>query len=84
MAKRDLIHVYLSITTLVPDLAREMEPRTSIPTANEMPARLTTFKLRCIIHIKMNVPIMDMGIAMATARKLLNQMVQKIKKKFLL
>ena len=33
MAKRQLVHVYLSITTLRPELAREMEPRTSIPTA---------------------------------------------------
>ena len=33
MAKRNLVHVYLSITTLVPELAREMEPRTSIPTS---------------------------------------------------
>lgn len=33
MAKRNLIHVYLSITTLNPELAREMEPRTSIPSA---------------------------------------------------
>ena len=33
MAKRDLVHVYLSITTLEPSLARDMEPRTSIPAA---------------------------------------------------
>jgi DNA repair photolyase len=33
MAKRNLVHVYLSITSLDPKLAREMEPRTSIPAA---------------------------------------------------
>ncbi len=33
MAKRKLVHVFLSITTLRPDLARDMEPRTSIPAA---------------------------------------------------
>ncbi|MEM7455967.1 MAG: PA0069 family radical SAM protein [Planctomycetota bacterium] len=33
MARDDLVHVYLSITTLKPELARDMEPRTSIPSA---------------------------------------------------
>ena len=33
MARRLLVHVSLSITTLDPQLAREMEPRTSIPAA---------------------------------------------------
>lgn len=33
MAQRSLINVSLSITTLDPELAREMEPRTSIPAA---------------------------------------------------
>lgn len=33
MAKRNLVHAYVSITTLDPVLAREMEPRTSIPAA---------------------------------------------------
>lgn len=33
MARQNLVHVYLSITTLDAQLAREMEPRTSIPTA---------------------------------------------------
>ena len=33
MAQRNLVHVFLSITSLDADLARVMEPRTSIPTA---------------------------------------------------
>ena len=33
MARRNLVHVFLSITTLDPALARDMEPRTSIPSA---------------------------------------------------
>lgn len=33
MAERSLVHVYLSVTTLRPDLARSMEPRTSTPVA---------------------------------------------------
>ena len=33
LAKKRLVHVYLSITTLDPSLARDMEPRTSIPSA---------------------------------------------------
>lgn len=33
MAKLNLVHVNLSITTLNPELARDMEPRTSIPAA---------------------------------------------------
>lgn len=31
MAKQDLVHIYLSITTLKPELARIMEPRASSP-----------------------------------------------------
>ena len=33
MAELDLVHVFISITTLDPQLARDMEPRTSIPAA---------------------------------------------------
>ncbi len=33
LAANHLVHVYLSITSLDPDLARDMEPRTSIPAA---------------------------------------------------
>lgn len=33
MSQRGLVHVYLSITTLDPGLARDMEPRTSVPAA---------------------------------------------------
>ena len=33
MAEHGLIHLYVSITTLDPELARDMEPRTSIPAA---------------------------------------------------
>lgn len=33
LADDDLVHVYLSITSLDPTLARDMEPRTSIPSA---------------------------------------------------
>ncbi|QEG41451.1 PA0069 family radical SAM protein [Roseimaritima ulvae] len=33
MAKLRLVHVYVSLTTLEPQLARDMEPRTSIPSA---------------------------------------------------
>ncbi len=33
LAKDKLVHVYLSITSLDPQLARDMEPRTSIPAA---------------------------------------------------
>jgi DNA repair photolyase len=33
MAAENLVHVYLSITSLDPVLARDMEPRTSVPTA---------------------------------------------------
>lgn len=33
LASDRLVHVYLSLTTLDPELAREMEPRTSIPAA---------------------------------------------------
>jgi DNA repair photolyase len=40
MAKANLVHVYLSVTTLDTDLARSMEPRTSTP-----PARLRAIKV---------------------------------------
>lgn len=33
MAQQNLVHVYLSVTTLSAELAREMEPRTSVPAA---------------------------------------------------
>ena len=33
LAAKNLVHVFVSITTLNPPLARDMEPRTSIPTA---------------------------------------------------
>ena len=33
LAKQNLVHVYLSVTSLDPELARDMEPRTSIPAA---------------------------------------------------
>ena len=33
MAQKNLVHVYVSITTLDPELARDMEPRTSTPDA---------------------------------------------------
>ena len=33
LAARNLVHVFLSVTTLDPQLARDMEPRTSIPSA---------------------------------------------------
>ena len=33
LAQKQLVHVFLSITTLDPELARDMEPRTSIPAA---------------------------------------------------
>ena len=33
MAQRNLVHVFVSVTTLDPELARSMEPRTSIPAA---------------------------------------------------
>ena len=40
-----------------------MELSTSIPTANEIPARLTTFRFRPIIHMKTKVPMAEIGIA---------------------
>jgi DNA repair photolyase len=33
LASKNLVHVYISITTLTAELARDMEPRTSIPAA---------------------------------------------------
>jgi len=33
LAEKNLVHVYLSVTTLDPELARVMEPRTSVPSA---------------------------------------------------
>ncbi len=41
---------------------------TSIPTAKEMPARLTTFRLRPKPHMKINVPMIEMGMATAVVR----------------
>ncbi len=40
LAAQNLVHVYLSITTLQPELARAMEPRTSIPTARLRAVRI--------------------------------------------
>ncbi|QDS86639.1 Radical SAM superfamily protein [Rosistilla ulvae] len=40
LAAQNLVHVYLSITTLQPELARAMEPRTSIPTARLRAVRM--------------------------------------------
>jgi len=40
LSANQLVHVYVSITTLDPELARDMEPRTSIP-----PARLRAIRM---------------------------------------
>lgn len=40
LARDDLVHVFLSITTLDAQLAREMEPRTSIPAARLRAVRM--------------------------------------------
>ena len=48
---------------------------TSMPTANEMPARLTTFRVRSKTHRKMNVPIAETG--MATAVVTVDEMLRK-------
>lgn len=40
LAAQNLVHVYLSITTLQPELARVMEPRTSIPAARLRAVRM--------------------------------------------
>ncbi|MCA9064417.1 MAG: radical SAM protein, partial [Planctomycetaceae bacterium] len=40
LAEMNLVHVFVSITTLRADLAREMEPRTSIPTARLRAVRM--------------------------------------------
>lgn len=40
LAADNLVHVYLSITSLDPDLARDMEPRTSIPSARFRAVRM--------------------------------------------
>ena len=42
LAADNLVHVYLSITSLDPELARDMEPRTSIPSARLRAVRLLT------------------------------------------
>jgi DNA repair photolyase len=42
LAADNLVHVFLSITTLDPDLARDMEPRTSIPSARLRAVRMLT------------------------------------------
>jgi len=42
LAADNLVHVYLSITTLDPELARDMEPRTSIPSARLKAVRMLT------------------------------------------
>ncbi len=40
LAADNLVHVYLSITSLDPELARDMEPRTSVPTARLRAVRM--------------------------------------------
>lgn len=40
LAAESLVHVYLSITSLDPELARDMEPRTSIPSARLRAVRM--------------------------------------------
>lgn len=40
LAAMNLVHVFLSITTLQPELARDMEPRTSIPAARLRAVRM--------------------------------------------
>lgn len=40
LAAKNLVHVYLSITSLDPELARDMEPRTSIPSARLRAVRM--------------------------------------------
>ncbi|MCA9018317.1 MAG: PA0069 family radical SAM protein, partial [Planctomycetaceae bacterium] len=40
LAARNLVHVFLSITSLNPELARDMEPRTSIPAARLRAVRM--------------------------------------------
>ena len=42
-----------------------MELSTSMPTAKEIPARLTTLKLRLLSHRKMKQPMTEIGIASA-------------------
>jgi DNA repair photolyase len=42
MAERNLVHVFLSITTLDAELARDMEPRTSIPAARLRAIKMLT------------------------------------------
>lgn len=42
LAATNLVHVYLSITSLDPELARDMEPRTSIPSARLRTVRMLT------------------------------------------
>lgn len=42
LAANNLLHVFVSITTLDPDLAREMEPRTSTPAARLRAVRMLT------------------------------------------
>jgi DNA repair photolyase len=40
LAEKHLVHAYVSITTLDPELAREMEPRTSVPEARLRAVRM--------------------------------------------
>ncbi|MCA9051310.1 MAG: PA0069 family radical SAM protein [Planctomycetaceae bacterium] len=42
LAAHRLVHVFLSVTTLDPELARDMEPRTSIPAARLRAVRMLT------------------------------------------
>lgn len=52
MGKRNLVHVFLSITTLDPALARVMEPRTSIPAA-----RLRAIKMLAAAGVPVGVMV---------------------------
>jgi DNA repair photolyase len=52
MARQNLIHVFVSVTSLDPELARVMEPRTSIPTA-----RLRAIKLLSEANIPVGVMV---------------------------
>jgi DNA repair photolyase len=50
MAELGLVHVFLSVTSLDPELARVMEPRTSIPSA-----RLRAVKMLSEAHVPVGV-----------------------------
>jgi DNA repair photolyase len=52
LARDNLIHVFVSITTLLPELARTMEPRTSIPAA-----RLRAIKILADVGVPVGVMV---------------------------